>query len=155
MPTGSSAKIMPLPSHVVRRTDHDGPDQAAHGPPPAAGCAPHAVGTGHRRFKPPTPRRGGAVMTIDETRSRATRIGQQDLVSHLRSQFETHGDTRTLTFLREARRELVEDITTLGDLDRAAREVAVWLRSRPEAQRPVLLLFEPGLDFWRAFLGCI
>ncbi|MGA8544334.1 MAG: fatty acyl-AMP ligase [Mycobacterium sp.] len=95
-------------------------------------------------------------MTIGETGNRAkTCVGQMDLVSHLRAQFEVHGDTRTLTFLREARRDLVEDVTTFGDLDRAAREVAVWLKSRSEAERPVLLLFEPGIDFWRAFLGCV
>jgi len=33
--------------------------------------------------------------------------------------------------------------------------MAAWLTSRPEASRPVLLLFEPDLDFWRAFLGCL
>jgi acyl-CoA synthetase (AMP-forming)/AMP-acid ligase II len=96
------------------------------------------------------------VTTIVDSANRAKPgIGQKCLVSHLRSQFEVYGDTRTLTFLREARRDLVEDVTTFGDLDRAAREIAVWVKSRPEAQRPVLLLFEPGIDFWRAFLGCV
>lgn len=96
------------------------------------------------------------MTTIGDSGTRAKpRVRQHDLVSYLRSQFEIYGDTRTLTFLREARRDLVEDVTTFGDVDRAAREVAVWLKSRPEAQRPVLLLFEPGLDFWRAFLGCL
>jgi acyl-CoA synthetase (AMP-forming)/AMP-acid ligase II len=93
--------------------------------------------------------------SVDNGNRAKLSIGQNDLVSHLRSQFEAYGDTRTLTFLREARRDLVEDVTTFGDLDRAARGIAGWLKSRPEAQRPVLLLFEPGLDFWRAFLGCL
>src|SRR5215217_3712673 len=79
-----------------------------------------------------------------------------DLVSCLRFQFEAYGDTRTFTFLRESGRHLVEEVTTFSELDRGAREVAAWLSSRPQADRPVLLLFEPGgVDFWRAFLGCL
>ncbi len=83
------------------------------------------------------------------------RIGQKDLVSHLRSQFEVHADDRCFTFLNESGRHLVPEVTSFGDLDRDAREIAAWLSSRPEAKRPVLLLFEPGIDFWRAFLGCL
>ena len=79
-----------------------------------------------------------------------------DLAVRLRFQFEAYGDTRTFTFLRESGRHLVEEVTTFRELDRGAREVAAWLSSRPEAERPVLLLFEPGgVDFWRAFLGCL
>jgi len=78
-----------------------------------------------------------------------------DLVSHVRSQFEVYGDIRSFTFLRESGRNLVEEMTTFRDIDRGAREVAAWLSSRPEAKRPVLLLFEPGVDFWQAFLGCL
>jgi len=78
-----------------------------------------------------------------------------DLVSRLRSQFETYGDTRTFTFLHESGRTLVEEVATFRDLDRGAREVAAWLNSRHDTDQPVLLLFEPGLDFWRAFLGCL
>ncbi len=80
---------------------------------------------------------------------------QKDLVLHLRSQFEVHADDRCFTFLNESGRHLVPEVTSFGDLDRDAREVAAWLSSRPEAKRPVLLLFEPGIDFWRAFLGCL
>jgi acyl-CoA synthetase (AMP-forming)/AMP-acid ligase II len=78
-----------------------------------------------------------------------------NLVSCFRSQFETYSDTRSFTFLRESGRDLAEEVTTFRDLDRGAREVAAWLGSRPEAERPVLLLFEPGVEFWRAFLGCV
>ena len=83
------------------------------------------------------------------------RIGQKDLVSHLRSQFEVHADDRCFTFLNESGRHLVPEVTSFADLDRDVREIAAWLSSRPEAKRPVLLLFEPGIDFWRAFLGCV
>jgi acyl-CoA synthetase (AMP-forming)/AMP-acid ligase II len=79
-----------------------------------------------------------------------------DLVSRLRSQFAAYGDARTFTFLRESGRHLVEDVTTFQELDRDARAVAAWLSSQPEINRPVVLLFEPGgVDFWRAFLGCV
>ncbi|HVQ50602.1 MAG TPA: fatty acyl-AMP ligase [Mycobacterium sp.] len=81
--------------------------------------------------------------------------GHDDLVSHLRSQFEVHADDRCFTFLNESGRHLVPEVSSFGDLERDAREIAAWLNSRPEAKRPVLLLFEPGIDFWRAFLGCL
>lgn len=78
-----------------------------------------------------------------------------NLASCFRAQFETYSETKTFTFLRESGRTMVEEVTTFGDLDRGAREVAAWLSSRPEAQRPVLLLFDQGVEFWRAFLGCL
>jgi acyl-CoA synthetase (AMP-forming)/AMP-acid ligase II len=84
-----------------------------------------------------------------------TDTANENLVSHLRSQFATHAETRSFTFLHESGRNLVEEVTTFRELDRGAREIAAWLGSRPEAERPVLLLFEPGIDFWRAFLGCL
>ncbi len=79
----------------------------------------------------------------------------KNLVSHVRSTFEVYGDTRSFTWLREDGRKLAEDVMSFRDLDRGAREVAAWLSSRPEADRPVILLFEPGVDFWHAFLGCL
>jgi acyl-CoA synthetase (AMP-forming)/AMP-acid ligase II len=84
-----------------------------------------------------------------------TQAGQNDFVAQLRAQLESHGDSRSLTFLGESRHQLVEDANSFRDLDRAAREVAGWLSARPESNRPVLLLFEPSVDFWRAFLGCL
>src|ERR1700736_4383332 len=81
--------------------------------------------------------------------------GAANLVAHLRSRFDVYGDTRSFTYLRESGRELVEEVTTFREVDRGAREVAAWLSSQPEASRPVVLLFEPGVDFWRAFLGCL
>jgi acyl-CoA synthetase (AMP-forming)/AMP-acid ligase II len=83
------------------------------------------------------------------------RRGHENLVAHLRSQFAIYGDTRSFTYLREFGRGLVEDTMSFRDLDRGAREIAAWLGSRPEANRPVVLLFEPGGEFWRAFLGCL
>jgi acyl-CoA synthetase (AMP-forming)/AMP-acid ligase II len=68
--------------------------------------------------------------------------------------FETYSATRRFVFLQESGRSLVEDVTALSDLDRRAREIAVWLGAQG-AMRPVLLLYEPGLEFWRTFLGCL
>src|ERR1700719_4731003 len=108
-------------------------------------------------LQPPAWRRlEGAAMTTGDTANISTPcIGQKDLVSHLRSQFEVHADNRCFTFLNESGRHLVPEVSSFGDLDRDAREIAAWLRTRPDAARPVLLLFEPGIDFWRAFLGCL
>ncbi|CAM3553548.1 fatty acyl-AMP ligase [Smaragdicoccus niigatensis] len=78
-----------------------------------------------------------------------------ELVTHLIGNFESYGDARTFTFLREAGRSLVPDVITYRELDRNARETAAWLGDHAPADRPVLLLFEPGIDFWKAFLGCL
>lgn len=78
-----------------------------------------------------------------------------NLVTRLRHQFHRFGNTRNYTFLRESGRNLVEEVTSFGQLDRSAREVAAWLATRSGAQRPVVLLFEPGVEFWHAFFGCL
>src|SRR4051794_37466533 len=82
-------------------------------------------------------------------------IAHADLVSHIRAQVATYGDTRAYTYLREAGRDLVEDIVTFSDLDRDARAIAVWLAEREDAGRPVLLLYVDAIEFLRAFLGCL
>lgn len=79
----------------------------------------------------------------------------ENLAAHLHAIFESYGDTRSFTYLYEYGRGLAEDVATYRELDRDAREIAAWLTSRPEATRPVLLLFEPGVEFFRAFLGCL
>ena len=82
-------------------------------------------------------------------------VEPQSFVSHLRAQVERFGDTRALTYLREVDRELVEERVTFAQLDTDARAIAAWLATRPEADRPVLLLYVDGIDFLRAFLGCL
>ncbi|MFE3797361.1 fatty acyl-AMP ligase [Nocardia tengchongensis] len=80
---------------------------------------------------------------------------QSTFVAHFRARVETFGDTRAYTYLREAGRELVEDVATYRELDRDARALAEWLTHRTESDRPVLLLYPPGPEFLRAFLGCL
>ena len=79
----------------------------------------------------------------------------KDFVSYVRGQVETFGDTRAFTYLRDVDRELVEDRVDYAHLDADARAIAAWLAQRPEADRPVLLLYIDGIDFLRAFLGCL
>ncbi|WP_433733212.1 fatty acyl-AMP ligase [Nocardia sp. CA-129566] len=80
---------------------------------------------------------------------------QPSYVHHVRRQVCEYGDTRSYTYLREDRRELVEEIVSYRDLDRDARAVAAWLATRPESARPVLLLYHDGMAFLRSFLGCL
>ncbi|MFC9765880.1 fatty acyl-AMP ligase [Rhodococcus jostii] len=78
-----------------------------------------------------------------------------DFVSHVRAQVAVYGDDRSYTYHREVGRELVAEEVTYRDLDRDARALAVWLSARPEADHPVMLLYVDGIDFLRAFLGCL
>ncbi|MFD0361346.1 fatty acyl-AMP ligase [Nocardia sp. GCM10030253] len=80
---------------------------------------------------------------------------QPSYVQHVRQQVSIYGDTRSYTYLREAGRELTEEIVTYRELDRDARAVAAWLADRPESTEPVVLLYLDGMAFLRAFLGCL
>ncbi|WP_433202836.1 fatty acyl-AMP ligase [Nocardia sp. CA-107356] len=80
---------------------------------------------------------------------------QPSYVHHVRRQVSEYGDTRSYTYLRESGRELVEEIVSYRELDRDARAVAAWLAHRPESTQPVLLLYLDGMEFLRAFLGCL
>lgn len=78
-----------------------------------------------------------------------------DFVSHVRAQVAVYGDDRSYVYHREVGRELVDETVTYRELDRDARAVAVWLSTRPESAHPVMLLYVDGIDFLRAFLGCL
>lgn len=80
---------------------------------------------------------------------------QPSYVQHVRQQVSVYGDTRSYTYLREVGRELSEETVTYRELDRDARGVAAWLAGRPESAQPVLLLYLDGMEFLRAFLGCL
>jgi amino acid adenylation domain-containing protein len=49
----------------------------------------------------------------------------------------------------------VDGSLTYGELDRQARAIAGFLQSRVEVGARILLLYPPGLDFVRAFWGCL
>ncbi|MEN0140048.1 MAG: AMP-binding protein, partial [Rhodococcus sp. (in: high G+C Gram-positive bacteria)] len=78
-----------------------------------------------------------------------------DFVSHVRTQVAAYGDDRSYIYHREVGRELVAETVSYRALDRDARALAVWLSTRPEAAHPVMLLYVDGIDFLRAFLGCL
>ena len=80
----------------------------------------------------------------------------KDFVSHVRGQVERFGDTRAFTYLREVDRELVEervDLRAAGRRRPGDRRLAGASDRRPTG--PVLLLYVDGIDFLRAFLGCL
>lgn len=81
--------------------------------------------------------------------------GQADFVSHVRAQAARYARTRSFTYLRGVGRELVEEVVTYEQLDRDARAIAAWLATRPERDRPVLLLHADAIDFLPVFLGCL
>ena len=62
-------------------------------------------------------------------------------------------DKRCMTFLENG--ESPADSCTFAELDRDARAVAAALSAQAEPGDRVLLLFPPGLDFIRGFIGCL
>ncbi|MFV2117039.1 fatty acyl-AMP ligase [Streptomyces sp. Act-28] len=75
---------------------------------------------------------------------------------HVRDRLLAHGDDRFYAFVKEGTEDLVEERARYRDLDVEARSIAAWLASSAApAGKPVLLLFPAGLDFLRAFLGCL
>jgi acyl-CoA synthetase (AMP-forming)/AMP-acid ligase II len=87
--------------------------------------------------------------------SRAEGPEQADFVSHVRAQVARYAAGRSFTYLRGVGRELVEEVVTYEQLDRGAKAIAAWLATRPERDRPVLLLHADAIDFLPAFLGCL
>ena len=74
-------------------------------------------------------------------------------VDVLRHQAAERPDRRAFTFLENGERE--SDAVTYAELDRDARAIAALLQSRTRAGDRALLLYPPGLDFVRAFMGCL
>ncbi len=74
-------------------------------------------------------------------------------VELFRSHVERQSERTALTYLGDG--ENVTHELTYGQLDRRAREIAVWLRDRVPKSGRALLIFPPGLDFATSFLGCL
>ena len=77
----------------------------------------------------------------------------QSLVDLLRRQADRLGDALAFAFLEDGREE--GDRVSFSQLDAEARAIAGWLRQNHEAGERALLLFPAGLDFVRAFFGCL
>ena len=64
------------------------------------------------------------------------------------------GERVAYTFLEDGRAETAS--LTYGELDRAARRIAAWLLDRDvESGDRALLIYPSGLDFLKAFFGCL
>ncbi|MFH8747475.1 fatty acyl-AMP ligase [Streptomyces rimosus] len=80
---------------------------------------------------------------------------QESFTAHVRTQVAKYRDERSYTFVRDGAEGLTSRRLGFLELDHDARRLASWLGAQPGAQRPVLLLYPEGLDFLRAFLGCL
>ncbi|HEX8052741.1 MAG TPA: SDR family NAD(P)-dependent oxidoreductase [Thermoleophilaceae bacterium] len=75
------------------------------------------------------------------------------MIELLRQRAADEPDRRLFTFLRDG--ELDEEHVTYGELDEAARMLAVGLAERTQPGDRALLVYAPGLDYIRAFFGCL
>jgi natural product biosynthesis luciferase-like monooxygenase protein/amino acid adenylation domain-containing protein len=74
-------------------------------------------------------------------------------VELLQSRALYHPEKQAYTFLADGERE--ENSLTFADLDRQARVIAASLQEMQIGGRPVLLLYQPGLEYLAAFFGCL
>src|SRR5262245_50273741 len=75
------------------------------------------------------------------------------LVTYLRRHAEHQPEAQAFTFLEQGERP--GRSLTFAALDQEARSLGAWLQNQGAEGERVLLLFEPGLDFVTAFLGCL
>lgn len=81
---------------------------------------------------------------------------RQDFVSLVRENIREQGDDRSFIFIsEEPGRKYKENSLGFAELDRTARALACRLESRGLRDRAVLLLYPEGLEFLKAFLGCL
>ncbi|HEX7312965.1 MAG TPA: amino acid adenylation domain-containing protein [Pyrinomonadaceae bacterium] len=75
------------------------------------------------------------------------------LVELLRRRAFADPRRKVYTFLEDGER--IGGELTLGELDEGARAVGAWLQARGAEGARVLLVYPPGLEFVRAFFGCL
>ena len=80
-------------------------------------------------------------------------MSHDSFVDLLRSQAAVRPDVLVFTFLENGETEA--ETLTYAQLDRGARGVATQLQDRVRPGDRALLLYPPGLDFIRAFMGCL
>ncbi|RME04371.1 MAG: hypothetical protein D6812_04300, partial [Deltaproteobacteria bacterium] len=74
------------------------------------------------------------------------------LVSLLRERAENEPDFPVFCFLEQGERE--GGRMTFGDLDRRARAIALLLEEQGKRGEPVLLLYEPSLEYIAGLFAC-
>lgn len=86
--------------------------------------------------------------------SAVTTAGTDISLAHLlHRQAEQRGDRLGFVFLEDGGQEA--DRLTFGELDAEARAIAGWLAASHAPGERALLLFPAGLDFLKAFFGCV
>jgi acyl transferase domain-containing protein/acyl-CoA synthetase (AMP-forming)/AMP-acid ligase II/pimeloyl-ACP methyl ester carboxylesterase len=78
---------------------------------------------------------------------------QTTLIDRLQEQASTQPDKQAFTFLADGETEI--DRITYQQLNEKAKAIALVLQSHHAQGARALLLFQPGLDFITAFLGCL
>ena len=78
---------------------------------------------------------------------------QTTLIDRLQEQESIQPDKRAFTFLADGETEI--DSLTYQQLNQKAKAIAFVLQSHHAQGKRALLLFQPGLDFITAFLGCL
>lgn len=78
---------------------------------------------------------------------------QTTLIDRLQEQASTQPDKKAFTFLADGTTEI--DHLTYQKLNEKAKAIAFVLQDRHAQGQRALLLFQPGLDFITAFLGCL
>jgi acyl transferase domain-containing protein/acyl-CoA synthetase (AMP-forming)/AMP-acid ligase II/pimeloyl-ACP methyl ester carboxylesterase len=78
---------------------------------------------------------------------------QTTLIDRLQEQASTQPHKRAFTFLADGETEI--DSLTYQQLNEKAKAIAFILQSHHAQGQRALLLFQPGLDFITAFLGCL
>src|SRR5581483_3609542 len=79
--------------------------------------------------------------------------GRRTLVDILRWRALNQPDQRAYTYLVDGETE--EMSMTYAQLDRGARAIAASLQARARPGERALLLYQPGLDYIAAFMGCL
>ena len=78
---------------------------------------------------------------------------QTSLIDQLQEQVSTQPHKKAFTFLADGETEI--DSLTYQQLNEKAKAIAFVLQSNYAQGKRALLLFQPGLDFITAFLGCL
>ena len=78
---------------------------------------------------------------------------QTTLIDRLQRQASTQPHKKAFTFLADGETEI--DSLTYQRLNEKAKAIAFVLQNRQATGQRALLLFQPGLDFITAFLGCL
>jgi acyl-CoA synthetase (AMP-forming)/AMP-acid ligase II len=82
-------------------------------------------------------------------------MNYQNFVELARQNATTSASTTSYTFLHDTGHNLKEEVNTYSDIDRQARNIASYLQEHNCFGQRVLLLYPSGLEFIKAFLGCL